>query len=94
MLRIYHLDFFISYCLSTKISVCLYQKGWQFSCHLITCRNVMDLSPENVNLVLFSIEISGSLYQMGRQFSCHLITGRNFKDLSPDNVLTHIVLVR
>ena len=94
MLRIYHLDFFISYCLSTKISVSLYQKGLQFSCHLITCRNVKDLSPENVYLVFFSIEINGSLYQMGWQFSCHLITSRNFKDLSPDNVLTHIALVR
>ena len=94
MLRIYHLDFFISYCLSTKISVSLYQKGWQFSCHLITCRNVKDLSPEMFTSYCFSIEISGSLYQMGWQFSCHLITGRNFKDLSPDNVLTHIVLVR
>ena len=48
MLRIYHLDFFISYCLSTKISASLYQKGWQFSCHLITGRNFKNLSPENV----------------------------------------------
>ena len=29
------------------------QKGWQFSCHLITGRNVTDLSPENVYLILF-----------------------------------------
>ena len=48
MLRIYHLDFFISYYLSTKISVSLYQKGWQFSCHLIIGGNLKDLSPENV----------------------------------------------
>ena len=44
---------FTSYCLSTKISGSLYQKGWQFNCHLITGRNVKDLSPENVNLVMF-----------------------------------------
>ena len=77
---------FTSYCFSMKISVSLYQKGWQFSCHLITGRNVNDLSPENVYLILFSMKISVSLYQKGWQFSCHLITGRNVKDLSPENV--------
>ena len=30
----------------------IYQKGWQFS-YLITVRNVKDLSPENVYLILF-----------------------------------------
>ena len=34
--------------LSTKISVRLYQKGWQFSSHLITGINVKHLSLENV----------------------------------------------
>ena len=38
---------------STNISVCLYQKGWQFSCHMITSRRVKDLSLENVYLILF-----------------------------------------
>ena len=42
-----------SYSFSTKISVNLYQKGWQFSCHLIIGRNVKDLSLENVDLILF-----------------------------------------
>ena len=39
---------FTAYCFSTKISVSLYQKGWQLSCHLITGRNVMDLFPHIV----------------------------------------------
>ena len=30
----------------------LYQTGWQFSCHLITGRNVKNLSRENVDLIL------------------------------------------
>ena len=34
MLRICHWIFFLSF--STKTSVSLYQKGWQFSCYLIT----------------------------------------------------------
>ena len=93
MLRIYRLKMFTSHCFSTKISGSLYQKGWQFSCHLITCKNVKDLSPKNVYLILFKYEKSGNLYQKGLQFSCHLITGRNFKDLSTENVLTRIVLV-
>ena len=56
MLRIYHLDFFISYCLSTKVSVRICQKGWLFSCHLIIGRYVKDLLPENVFHVLFKYE--------------------------------------
>ena len=40
----------------------LYQKGWQFSWHLITGRNVKDLSLENVELILFKLE---SLYEKG-----------------------------
>ena len=70
MLRIYHLDFFISYCLSTKISLSLNQKGWQFSCHLITCRNVKDLSPENVYLVLFRVGVIKIVIVI----NCNLIT--------------------
>ena len=45
------------------------------NCHLITGRNVKDLSLENVDLILFEYE---SLWQ----FSSHLIIGRNVKDLS------------
>ena len=63
--------------------VSLYQKGWQFSWHLITGIYVKDLSLENVDLILFKLE---SLYQKGCKFSCHLMTGRNVKDLSLENV--------
>ena len=35
-----------SNCFSTKISVCLYQNGWQISCHLIIGRNVKDFELE------------------------------------------------
>ena len=42
--------------------VSLHQKGWQFSWHLITGRNVKDLSLENVDLILFKLE---SLHQKG-----------------------------
>ena len=81
--------------LSTKISVRLYQNGWQFSCHLITGRNVKHLSLENVNLILFFTKIRVSLYQKRWQFRCHLITGdKKCLGLSPENVLPHIVLVR
>ena len=52
MLRIYHLDFFISCGLSTKLSVSICHKGW----HLITGRNVKDLLPENVYHALFKYE--------------------------------------
>ena len=38
--------FYLILFLSTKIS--LYQKGWQSNCHLITGRNVKDVSLENV----------------------------------------------
>ena len=63
MLRIYPLKMFTSYCFSTKISASLYQKGWQFSCHLIIGRNVSDLSLENVHLILSSSKISVNLYK-------------------------------
>ena len=49
------------------------------NCHLITGRNVKNLSLENVDLILFEYE---SLYLKAWQFSCHLIIGRNGKDLS------------
>ena len=49
------------------------------NCHLITDRNVKDLSLENVDLILFEY---ASLYLKVWQFSCHLIIGRNVKDLS------------
>ena len=32
---------------STKISVRIYKKGWQISCHLISVNNAKDLSIEN-----------------------------------------------
>ena len=48
---------------STKISVWIYQKGWQFSCHLITGRNVERLSMNN--LIVFSTKISVRLDQKG-----------------------------
>ena len=91
MLGIYPLKMFTSYCLSTKISVSLYKKGWQFSCHLITGINVKDVSPENVYLILFKYENKCvSLYQKGRQLSCHLIIGRNIKELSLEHF--HLIL--
>ena len=55
MLRIYHMKMLTSYFNDKS----LYQMGWQFSCHLITGRNVKDLSLENVDLMLFKLE---SLY--------------------------------
>ena len=51
---------------------------------LITGKNVRDLFPENVYLILVKNEICVSLYQKGWQFSCTLITGRNVKDLSSE----------
>ena len=59
--------------------VSLYQKGWQFSCHIITGRNVKDLSLENVYLIFLSKK---AYTKKGCQFSCHLVTGRKVKDLS------------
>ena len=52
----YQWKMFTSYFVSKKISVRLYQKGWQFSCHLLTCRNVKHLLLENVYLILFLYE--------------------------------------
>ena len=69
MLRIYYLDFFLPYCVITKISVSLYQKGRQFSCHKITGRHVKDLSPQNVYLVLFLYERHIYLHFWGTQLS-------------------------
>ena len=77
---------FTSYCHSTEISERLYQKGWQFNCHLITSRNVKHLSLEYVDLILFSTKISVRLYQKGWQFSYLLIIGKNVKHLSLENV--------
>ena len=78
-----------------KLSVSLYEKGWQFSCHLITGRNVKNILLETVfpHIVLVRKK-SASLYDKGWQFSCHIIAGRNIKDLSLENALLHIVLVR
>ena len=58
MLRIYHMKMLTSYFKDESLN----QMGWQFSCHLITGRNVMDLFLENVDLILFKLE---SLYQKG-----------------------------
>ena len=105
MLRIYNWKMFTSYCFSTKISVYLYQKGWQLSCHLIPGRNDKDLSPVKVYLILFEFEVKEFLssriafyhlnffvriYKKGGQFSCHLVIGRNVKELSLENV--HLIL--
>ena len=73
------------YC--TKIIACLYHKGWQFCCHLITSRNVKDLSLGFFNAIVYCTKVSVSLYHKGWHFCCHLITGRNVKDLSLGNVL-------
>ena len=48
LLRTYGWKMFIADCLLHKISVSLYHKEWQFSCHLTTGRNVQDLLLENV----------------------------------------------
>ena len=59
--------------------------GWQFSCHLITGRNVKHLSLGNVYLIILE-QKSERLYQKGWQFTCHLITGINVNDLSNEKV--------
>ena len=57
-----------------KISVSLYYKGWQFSCHLTTGRNVKDSSLENVlPQIVYCTKISVSSYYKRWQFCCHLI---------------------
>ena len=58
--------------------------GLKFSCHLLTGRNVNDLSPERNTSYCLSSKMNVSKYQMGWQLSCHLISGRNVKDLSPE----------
>ena len=67
-----------SYCFSMKVHA-KRDGSSAVNCHLITCRNVKDLSLENVDLILVEYE---SLYLKVRQFGCHLIIGRNVKDLS------------
>ena len=65
------------------LTVSLYHKEWQFSCHLTTGINVKDLSLENVlPHIVYCTKISVSLYYKGWQLSCHLTTGRKIKDLS------------
>ena len=91
MFSIYHWKIFNLKLYFNEISVRLYHKGLQFSCNLLTGRNVMHLSLENDYLILFCTKISVRLYQKGWQFSGHLITGRNVKHLSQDNVKPHIV---
>ena len=66
-----------SYCFSSKVHAKM-DGSSAVNCHLITGRNVKDLSLENVDLILFEYE---SLYLKVWQFSCHL------------NVLPHIDLV-
>ena len=51
MFRIFQLKNLSLYCLNKERSVSLYQKGWQFSSHSITARNVKDLLPENTYLI-------------------------------------------
>ena len=48
MLRVYHWKMFGLMMFEYERSSSLYQKGWPFSCHLITDRNIKDLSLENV----------------------------------------------
>ena len=67
-----------SYCFSSKVHT-KRDGSSAVNCHLITSRNVKDLSLKNVDLILFEHE---SLYLNVWQFSCHLIIGRNVKDLS------------
>ena len=86
MLSIYHWKTFTSYCFSTKVSERLTQKGWQFTCHLLTDRNVKHLSLENVYLISFLYENNVRLYQKGWQFTCHLKSGKNVKHLSLQNI--------
>ena len=66
------------------MSVSLYRIGWQFSCHLLTGRNVKDLLPEKFTSYCLSKKMSVRLYQWGWQLSCQLLTDRNVKDLSSD----------
>ena len=54
------------------------QKGFQFSCHLITGGDTKDLSLECFTSYCFSTKNDTK----GLQFSCHLITGGDTKDLS------------
>ena len=77
---------FASYCFSTKISVSLYQKRWQFSCDLKKVERLRIYRLKMFTSYCFSTKISLSLYQKDIQFSCHLIIGSNSKDLSPENV--------
>ena len=69
------------------MSLNLYHKEWQFSCHLTKGRNIKDLSVEN----LLPHKIRVSFYHKEWQFSCHHISGRNDKDLSLKNVSLQIV---
>ena len=66
--------------LSKKISVCLYKKGWQFSCHIITSRRVKDLLLENVYNILFNTKVytkrGGSLADRSKCLG--FITGKCF----------------
>ena len=64
-----------SYCFCSKVHT-KRDGSSAVNCHLITGRNVKDLSLENVELIFFEYE---SLYLKAWQFSCHLIIGRNFK---------------
>ena len=61
MLRIYHLKMLTSYCFSSKVNT-KRDSSSAVNCHLITGRNVKDLSLENVDLILFKLE---NLYQKG-----------------------------
>ena len=72
MLRTYHWKMFTSYYFNTKISVSLYQKGWQFSCHLIAGRNVKDLSLENVHLILLKYENMSKFIPKGVAVQLHI----------------------
>ena len=71
-----------------KISVSLYQKGWHFSCHLITGRNDKDFLPEKVlplycfNMKVYTIKpqlhIPDSGYDSSRFVPMrHILTNRD-----------------
>ena len=82
MLSIYRWKMLTSYCFFVqKKGERLYQEGLQFSCHLISGKNIKHLSLQNVNIILLSAKICERLHQEELQFSCYLITGRNVKYL-------------
>ena len=65
MLRIYRIESLPHMVLEIKWMY-LISNGMEFSCHLLTGRNVKDLSPEKFIVYRFSKKISVRLYRIGR----------------------------